>query len=201
MKKIVLINILMCSCFLLNAQNSHISKIRSDYSEIQKSIQNQRTDIPKNDISIIQNQNVAGIGEQKIEYKFWFDIIYYDSDDMKHRLDFATRKYHIAASVYSYEEFMFDNAGNLSFYYIRLNSEYEKIDYEIRLYFNNKKLIKVIAKELQPNGNRRKSSDYKKTFESADKVPNYFSDNYKNLPTLAKDIKNLFYIVDETFNK
>ncbi|MBN2892460.1 MAG: hypothetical protein JXL97_11380 [Bacteroidales bacterium] len=187
---------------IINAQNSDIQFIRDSYNSAQENINYQlNEEIPQDNMKITVNQNIAAIGPQTIEYTYYFDYVFLDEPtyEYTHKLYFATRSYNVAASLFSYEEFLYNENGELIFYFLRENSAYSELDFEIRLYYKQNQLIKVIAKELKEAGDPENSDDYVKTFEAKNDVPEYFEDRINTIINLGKSIKDIYLKVDGSF--
>ena len=197
--KLFKLSVLFLSFFgVLKAQTNDIKHIREKYSAIQKQIVAQKNnDIPENNTHIIIKQNMPAIGEQQIDYNFYFELEDYNGSDDKipehHNLLFATRKYNVAASSETYEEFLYDESGNLIFYFQKVREE--KCS-QLRCYFKDNKLIKVIYKEAAVIDDKCPSaSKYKVILQSKNKLPEDFGMEY--LRSVSKKIKTIFTALDK----
>ncbi|RLD48920.1 MAG: hypothetical protein DRI94_11850 [Bacteroidetes bacterium] len=195
MKSLQIIILFFCFAGVLNAQTNEIKNIREQYTQIQKEIAAQKNDdMPKNNMHIIVNQNMPGIGEQQIEYHFYFELEdIQDQVPEHHNMFFATRQYNVAASSDTYEEFLYDLSGNLLFYFQKTSEEKCK---QLRCYFKDNKLIKVIYKEADLiDDTCPSSSKYKVLIQSKNKLPQDFGMEY--LRSTSKSIMSIFKALDK----
>lgn len=193
MKRFCFFLALMLSAFAANSQVELIENIKQNYYYVQKVIKAQITeDIPENNAKIVINQLMPAIGSQTIEYNFYFSLIELDDEvSFDHNLNFATRKYNVAQSMFVYEEFLFDENGDLIFYF---QSEQSEICKQIRCYFNKNKLIKVIYKEAELN-DEYECSKYKVILESKNKLPEDYGLGY--IQGTANDLLEIHRLLDK----
>lgn len=202
MKKILLFIVLFSLLSsVMYSQKSDIQFIRESYNEAQEKIKHQKNDdIPQDNMKISVNQNMPAIGPQTIDYVFYFDLIFdEEKTEYIHSLNFATRQYNVAASVFSYEEFLYNADGELIFYFLKEENAYDEKTFELRLYYKDENLIKVLAKELKEGGNPDNPADYEVSLLSKNEVPSYFEDYKNGVIPLGKTIKSIYEKVDDSF--
>jgi len=141
---------------------------------------------------------MPAIGPQTITYSFYFTLDFAETEensDYVHNLNFVTRKYNVAASLDSYEEFLYNEKGQLIFYYQQL----ETVDNVLRArcYFLNNKLVKFSLKELIEEGEIDNSADYKEIYNSIYNIPEIYFDEYISISSKSNQIKNLYHMIDE----
>mgnify|MGYP000875007147 CR=1 FL=1 len=158
MKKITLLLLSNFIALLLLSQNNDISYIQQKYKEAKANIASQeKGDIPTDCYTFELNQNLPAIGPQTITYKLYFKLEEISDIDSvfpyQQTLFFATRQYNIAASLFAYEEYLFDN-NKLIFVFVNEKSE---TCVQKRFYFKNEtpfltkisKFNDIDCKELQ----------------------------------------------------
>lgn len=154
-KSFFIISLLVClslSTFTANTQN--INTIKEKYYEVKQSIALQSKEVNcQNNGKISFTHNVPGIGPQTFHCTFFFTPYQYDDEGFikPHNLQFVQCTFNIAARDY-YEEYLYDENGNLIFAYGKGPSlEDCNKSHEIRLYLNNMNLIKVISDYTREN--------------------------------------------------
>ncbi len=196
MRRFLFLVVLFLQFFYTYSQNNDIDFIRDLYNQTQKKINSQKDSlVPQDNMRIVLNRNMPAIGPQKISYKFYFTLCLNESDSVYyyHKLDFVKCSYNFAASAFYYEEFLFDNRANLVFYFLRYKSQ---ITREYRCYFKDNKLIKITVKKLKENGNAENFNDYQQVFESTNKIPEYFRNDYAKINSKADDVLKIFKSVN-----
>lgn len=192
MKTICILITFLSSFLLLNSQTDILKSIKQDYYDIQKEIDAQKNeDIPQNNTKIVVNQMMPAIGCQTVEYDLYFYLNENEFDvSFDHSLWFATREYNVAQSMFVYEEFLYDGDGNLSFYFQIEKTETCK---QLRCYFNENKLIKVIYKEGLLDADYG-CGNYKIVLESENELP----EDYKlgDILDRAKNIIKIHSLLD-----
>ncbi len=196
MKNLFIFVVFMIFSVFGNTQTGKIESIREQYSFAQQEISGQKNeDLPENNMHIVINQMMPAIGSQTVEYYFYFQLKEPDDDvSFLHDLFFVTRKYNVAESSEIYEEFLFDLSGNLIFYF--QNAREEKCK-QIRCYFSDNKLIKVLYKEADLNEDEEcpASSKYKLVLQSKNKLPEDYALEY--IQATAKNIASFFNLIDK----
>lgn len=196
MKIIYLISFFLISSFSVFSQTKEIKQIKELYYSVQENIEQQRNEeIPQDNLQIILNQNMAAIGPQTVSYNFYFTLKFDEEETYEyyHTLNFVTRSYNIAASVYYYEEFLYNDKGELIFYFLKQESEYS---FEIRCYYSNNELINITIKDLKEDGNYQNSADYIQTYESTNKIPENHEEDCKFIKLKAENILEIYKKID-----
>jgi len=196
MKKIIFLFLIISIFFQISfSQEAEIKKIRELYKTAQENIGYQRDSlIPFDNLKITLNQNMPAIGQQTFDYEFYFSLEYSEETEGEyfHQLYFATKSYNIAASYFSYEEFLFNDKGELVFYFIKYSSGYEpEFNREVRCYFQNEKLIKINVKEAPLNYDDE-NPIFNQIYENSNVVPDYFKEDYSYILSTAEEIKNIY---------
>lgn len=195
MKNLIVLLLLFSSIFPIFSQTDALKNIRQQYSDVHRDIKAQKNeDIPKNHAQIIINQMMPSIGAQTIEYNFYFSLVEpVDDYSFDHYLSFATRKYNVAQSLFVYEEFLYDSDGNLIFYF---DKELSQNCTELRCYFENNKLFKVLYKVADLEANKcPDASKYKTILNSKNELPEDFSLNV--IKSSADDILTIYRLLDK----
>jgi hypothetical protein len=196
MKKITILLIFIFSSFLIFAQEEQINTIKSIYYELNDSIK-------------ISEEEGDGFWYPQFPEKFVVEsllgreiglvsttLTIYFEDRIRNEIDegpihnIVIRKVIIKenSNCFVYTEYVFSYGGDLIFYYRK--DPYSRC--EQRFYFWNDKLIKVIANEIDEEGNKINTDNIEKNYEStgknilpADKEEAerifMFTENYKKL--------------------
>lgn len=133
------------------AQNT-VESIRREYAEVQEHIRRMMDPEvmePREYYNLHVEQNLPATGPHDVNIYMYYtekpgqaeDVIY-----PEHRLQFATKKYNYAARQY-YEEFLFDDKGQPMFIYSRYISNDVAHLYELRLWLDGQRLLRVMVKE------------------------------------------------------
>ena len=137
------------------AQKYTVQSIRERYNAIHEVIQQMTPDkdgetmLPKEYIDLDVYQNLPGTGGHNERIRLWYGYLE-DGDDVIYPpryLSFATSKYNYAAREF-YEEYLYDEKGNLLFVYAK-TPDVEHSDmypFELRLWFDGKQLLRFNAK-------------------------------------------------------
>lgn len=185
----IFIFLLAFSSLNVIAQNDVMQKIVKLYTEAKDIVQQQKNeDIPIDCFTYILNQNLPAIGQQTIKYDMYFTLDNNedngDEPTYLQTLKLVEKSYNIAAGKF-YEEFLFDK-GELVFYYgkeIYINCN------EIRMYFDNKSLIKM--KVTTFDADSCKTILNQETFTNKN-VPSEYKDEITKQMAEANFIQNLF---------
>jgi hypothetical protein len=127
MKKIVfLIIAAFLSAMAVQAQTSPESKkdvadIRKLYAEAKQEMEGldkmEREGLPPNKTVFSSHYNEAGTGPTKEVITYYYKVAFDEEAEIPfHRPFFITRKFNVAAAEH-YQEFLYDKAGNLKFFY------------------------------------------------------------------------------------
>ena len=159
MKKIfVAIAFLALSAQLTEAQNT-VESIRKEYQDVHEWIGHMMpndegmTGMPPEYFDLHVVQNLPATGPHREDIRMFYNDVENDeeSEDWTpypdHWLRFVTAKYNFAAREF-YEEYLYDNKGQVMFIYAISPDVGENVlPYELRMWFNGKKLLRFTAKK------------------------------------------------------
>jgi hypothetical protein len=159
MKKIfVAIAFLALSAQLTEAQNT-VESIRKEYQDVHEWIGHMMpndegmTGMPPEYFDLHVVQNLPATGPHREDIRMFYNDVENDeeSEDWTpypdHWLRFVTAKYNFAAREF-YEEYLYDNKGQVMFIYaISPDVGDNVLPYELRMWFNGKKLLRFTAKK------------------------------------------------------
>ena len=201
MKRIIIF-IGMMACVLTVSAQDAVSAIRKHYTETQEMVK-QYAEWEKEgewtmpcpmyyEVNI--KQNLPGTGY----HKEWIRLYFYEKENEEWEADepmlfrnihFVTAKYNYAAREF-YDEYLFDEKGNLEFIFAR-NADIDDFKGgEYRFYFKDGKLIKVIV-----SVRNLETEKYEQKYTGA-KVPADYESDYNNYLGSAEHYKELFKTID-----
>lgn len=201
MKRIIIL-IGMMACVLTVSAQDAVSAIRKHYTETQEMVK-QYAEWEKEgewtmpcpmyyEVNI--KQNLPGTGY----HKEWIRLYFYEKENEEWEADepmlfrnihFVTAKYNYAAREF-YDEYLFDEKGNLEFIFAR-NADIDDFKGgEYRFYFKDGKLIKVIV-----SVRNLETEKYEQKYTGA-KVPADYESDYNNYLGSAEHYKELFKTID-----
>ena len=201
MKRIIIF-IEMMACVLTVSAQDAVSAIRKHYTETQEMVK-QYAEWEKEgewtmpcpmyyEVNI--KQNLPGTGY----HKEWIRLYFYEKENEEWEADepmlfrnihFVTAKYNYAAREF-YDEYLFDEKGNLEFIFAR-NADIDDFKGgEYRFYFKDGKLIKVIV-----SVRNLETEKYEQKYTGA-KVPADYESDYNNYLGSAEHYKELFKTID-----
>mgnify|MGYP006958158368 FL=1 len=201
MKRIIIF-IGMMACVLTVSAQDAVSAIRKHYTETQEMVK-QYAEWEKEgewtmpcpmyyEVNI--KQNLPGTGY----HKEWIRLYFYEKENEEREADepmlfrnihFVTAKYNYAAREF-YDEYLFDEKGNLEFIFAR-NADIDDFKGgEYRFYFKDGKLIKVIV-----SVRNLETEKYEQKYTGA-KVPADYESDYNNYLGSAEHYKELFKTID-----
>ena len=201
MKRIIIF-IGMMACVLTVSAQDAVSAIRKHYTETQEMVK-QYAEWEKEgewtmpcpmyyEVNI--KQNLPGTGY----HKEWIRLYFYEKENYEGQPDepmlfrnihFVTAKYNYAAREF-YDEYLFDEKGNLEFIFAR-NADIDDFKGgEYRFYFKDGKLIKVIV-----SVRNLETEKYEQKYTGA-KVPADYESDYNNYLGSAEHYKELFKTID-----
>lgn len=151
----IFITLIMCLAATSAMAQQTVQSIRERYNAIHEVMQQMTPDkdgetmLPKEYIDLDVYQNLPGTGGHNERIRLWYGYLE-DGDDVIYPpryLSFATSKYNYAAREF-YEEYLYDQKGNLLFVYAKTpNVEHSDMyPFELRLWFNGKQLLRFNAK-------------------------------------------------------
>ena len=157
MKKRLSFTLLLCMAWMLtvSAQNS-IESIRKEYQGVQQWINQMSENFPSDGIpseyyDLRVEQNLPGTGPHHESIRMYYGELEPEEEGdpyPPHYLRFARVKYNYAAREY-YEEYLFDDKGNLMFVYaITPDVIDDMVPYELRMWFDGKRLLRFNAKKF-----------------------------------------------------
>ena len=201
MKRIIIF-IGMMACVLTVSAQDAVSAIRKHYTETQEMVK-QYAEWEKEgewtmpcpmyyEVNI--KQNLPGTGY----HKEWIRLYFYEKENEEWEADepmlfrnihFVTAKYNYAAREF-YDEYLFDEKGNLEFIFAR-NADIDDFKGgEYRFYFKDGKVIKVIV-----SVRNLETEKYEQKYTGA-KVPADYESDYNNYLGSAEHYKELFKTID-----
>ena len=126
-----------------NARIWNVQQIREKYSAVKAEIAAGNVEgAVKNSSTLTMEHMVPGTGPQTVRYEFFFSPYDYNQDGylVDHRLELVQTSYNIAARK-MYEEYLYDDDGNLIFIYGRRPDEENGGWIDTRLYFSGHRII------------------------------------------------------------
>ena len=154
MKKIVCLLIVLSSGFASAQQNveSDIKVIRDLYQQEQENINRQsKGGATKNQLQVTTQKSWLNRGNQIDTYNFYFHEkpgTLGEDDNVLYGLSFVKVK-NSGAARNSDEEYLFNNKGELIFYFIKFKEALNDNEIEIRLYYKNGKTIRNLIKQTE----------------------------------------------------
>lgn len=151
---LILIILINSSLF---AQDDIIEEIKGQYYSV---TENADDYYKYHDLTM--NFILAAVGEKTKTIRFYHESSQTDPErdpyDMNYSLIKVEVKFNVSASSFYTYEYLYNNKGQLIFYFDKVESAYD--NYQKRYYYNKGKLIKCIVKGTDENG---KTNDYTKT--------------------------------------
>ena len=128
-----------------------IEDIRKSYANVKEHISRMSGEFPSEGIPheyyhLNVEQNLPGTGPHHEHLWMYYDELESDAIYPPHYLWFATKKYNYAAREY-YEEYLYDNKGQLMFIYATNPDVVFGDIFEFRLYYDGQHLLKCIVKQ------------------------------------------------------
>lgn len=201
MKRIIAFVGMMVCVLTVSAQDA-VSTIRKHYTETQQMVAQYAEWEKEGDwtmpcpmyYEVNIKQNLPGTGY----HKEWIRLYFYEKENYEGQPDepmlfrnihFVTAKYNYAAREF-YDEYLFDEKGNLEFIFAR-NADIDDFKGgEYRFYFKDGKLIKVIV-----SVRNLETEKYEQKYTGA-KVPADYESDYNNYLGSAEHYKDLFKTID-----
>ena len=201
MKRIIAFVGMMVCVLTVSAQDA-VSTIRKHYTETQQMVAQYAEWEKEGDwtmpcpmyYEVNIKQNLPGTGY----HKEWIRLYFYEKENYEGQPDepmlfrnihFVTAKYNYAAREF-YDEYLFDEKGNLEFIFAR-NADIDDFKGgEYRFYFQKGKLIKAIVSVRNPA-----TEKYEQKYTGM-KVPEEYESDYKDYLGKAKHYKDLFKTID-----
>ena len=150
-KKFLITILLFLSAMAAQAQTSPAAKkemadIRKQYAEAKQEMESldkmEREGFPPNKTVFSSNYNEAGTGPTKEVITYYYRVAYDEEAEMSiHRPFFIIRKFNVAAREF-YQEFLYDKAGNLQFFFEK------NPDGETRYYYCSDDVYDIIKGQM-----------------------------------------------------
>lgn len=196
-KKIFTLLICVAWAMTAGAQNS-VESIRKAYQDVHKMIDQMTPDaegmweMPPEyfDLKVVQNLPGTGPHEEKIRM-YYGELESEEEGDPypPHYLRFTTVKYNFAAREF-YEEYLYDDKGQVMFIYaLTPDVGDELIPYELRMWFDGKRLLRFTAKK----------STLKDVYSGAT-IPELYLSEAERCQQRAKRYLLMFKGIDENTN-
>lgn len=183
---------LLVFCTSAQAQGA-VEQIRKRYAAVKASVEAMGKDDynPEEFYQLNVTQLLPATGRHEKKVCLYYDFLDDDEIYPSHRLSLVTSKYNFAAREY-YEEYLYDEKGNVSFIYSNLSEVDFGVGCELRFYFNGNRLIKVLVKNRAPG-----ESTFKETY-SGTSVPAAYTDYYNQYVSKAKKHYQLFQAIESS---
>lgn len=156
MKTTILFLLFLSHLNIITAQESAFNKIKELYYKANSD--NYQTH------KLNMNTMRAAIGLQNTDVVFYYNSQQVNPEESHYKLDYHVVKievsYNISASMDYKIEYLFDENKNLIFYFSKVEGMWENSS--LRYYLENNKLIKVISKSTNENGENEDYTDLKK---------------------------------------
>lgn len=201
MKKTFLLLITFFAVFIVADAQTVEEKIRKHYTDVKDRVAEMATweeEYPVPTFYHVEIQeNYPGTGRHKEDVYIYHDEIHDESEDDESvifppkRIEFVTVKYNFAARNY-YQEYLYDEKGNVEFIYAFNEFDLDYLDWEYRFYFNGGKLIKAIVKQRQTGSN----NEFKEVYNGTT-IPKKHSEYYKGFLAKSKHYKEMFKIISD----
>jgi hypothetical protein len=154
-KKIFTLLICVAWAMTAGAQNS-VESIRKAYQDVHKMIDQMTPDAdgmwetPPEYFDLKVVQNLPGTGPHEEKIRMYYGELESEEEGNPyppHYLRFTTAKYNFAAREF-YEEYLYDDKGQVMFIYaLTPDVGDELIPYELRMWFDGKRLLRFTAKK------------------------------------------------------
>ena len=204
-RKIVCCLMFFMACGMSATAQDAVSVIRKHYADAKEKVAEfERTEEERDysscplcyEVNIMQN--LPGTGPHNERMRMFYNVE--DNEDwepdepmLSRSLFFATWKYNFAVREF-YEEYLYDEKGNIEFAYKR-DADLDDVGGELRFYFKNGKLFKVLVSILNPETDK-----YEQTYSGAT-MPKKYEDKYKSCIYMVEKFKRLFNELDrDTFH-
>ena len=212
MKKLIVIALMMVGGLQMAVAQNTIATIRKAYQDQKNEIAQMAEDFPYDgmppayyNLSVVMNLPATGLHRENI--RMYFGEQEQDEEEdhdpyPPHYLSFLTTKYNFAAREF-YEEYLYDEKGQLMFIYAQTPDIDMSRMHELRLYFDGKKLLRLNVKasdELESYDDTAvKKAGFKDVYTGTTIPEAYqeFYDMYKQKATryleMFKSIDNVVY--------
>lgn len=160
MRRAVILSIVLAGCVQAALAQNTIASIRKAYQEQKENIARMSDNFPSEGIPpeyyhLRVSQNLPGTGGHFENVRFYYGEERQEEKDGEeynpyppHYLTFVSSKYNFAAREF-YEEYLYDENGQVMFIYARTpDLDFPKM-HELRLYFDGKRLLRLNVKEAE----------------------------------------------------
>ena len=210
MKKKLLLCIFLgvVSVLTIDAQNT-IESIRKEYQavhemiELMKPVDDGISPMPPEyfDLDVVQNLPATGGHHEKIRMYYGYLPAEEEGDPYPpHYLCFTTAKYNFAAREF-YEEYLYDNKGQVLFIYvITPDVDHNLRPYELRMWFDGKRLLRFSAKIAEGLDSYEYDNLRNATFReeySGKTIPEKFKDETDRCKQRANRFLEMFKGIDD----
>ena len=153
MKRVIIMTIVFVGCLQTAIAQNTIASIRKAYQDQKETIAQMSDDFPGEGAPPVYYhlhvaQNLPGTGPHHENVRMYYGELPSEEEGdpfPPHYLSFVTSKYNFAAREY-YEEYLYDDKGQVMFIYAYTpNEDLTKI-LEFRLYFDGKRLLRLNVK-------------------------------------------------------
>ena len=204
MDRKIFLSLLFAAGSVLSASaQDAVSLIRKHYAEAQQKVAEYTKNEQEGEMPFPQyyelkiSQNLPGSGPHVERVKLYF--YEHDLADeyepggalLSRSVHFVTTKYNYAAREF-YEEYLYDEQGNIEFAYLRNADMNEFTGGELRLYFKQAKLIKVLVNLRDPQ-----TEKYNQTYSGAT-LPSQYQSTYDLCMLHVDRFKSLFAEIDRS---
>ena len=201
---IIMILVFMGSLQASMAQNT-IASIRKAYQEQKETISHMSDEFPGEGAPPVYYhlhvaQNLPGTGPHHENVRMYYgDLPSEEEGDPfpPHYLSFVSSKYNFAAREY-YEEYLYDNKGQVMFIYVRTPSEDLSKFYDFRLYFDGQRLLRLNVKASEDFVSANKSLDpasFKDVYTGTT-IPEQYASYCSQYTAWARHYLDLFKSID-----
>ena len=193
------------------AQNT-VESIRKEYQSVHEMMSMMSDDFPADgippeyyDLHVVQN--LPGTGPHHEKIRMYYGEVESTSEGEEynpyppHFLRFVTAKYNFAAREF-YEEYLFDDKGQVMFIYaITSDATEEILPYELRLYFDGERLLRFTAKRYDGEPGyldiaSLKKSVFKEEY-SGTAIPEKYGNETSRLKQRAQRFLTMFKGIDD----
>ena len=202
MKRILTTFVCFVALIQFTMGQTAIDRIRTHYSELKSYVAEMATwdeEYPVPTFYHVKIQeNYPGTGRHEEDVYIYHEIIEPEDEDVifpPKRISFVTTKYNFAARVF-YEEYLYDEKGNIEFIYGSNPYDLDDKAWEYRFYFNGGKLIKSIVKNRPYIDGGANMGEYEVAYEGSG-ISKSFEDIYKSYLAKSKRFKKLFEAVSD----
>lgn len=209
MKKKLFLSLLLgvASYLPIDAQNT-IESIRKEYQavhemiELMKPVDDGISPMPPEyfDLRVVQNLPATGPHHENIRMYYGELPPKYEGDPYPpHYLRFTTAKYNFAAREF-YEEYLYDDKGQVMFIYaITPDVEHNMVPYELRMWFDGKRLLRFTAnraENLENFDNNLSNLTFREEY-AGKTIPEKFKDETDRCKQRAKRFLVMFKGIDD----